>query len=544
MGRLARTVLQLRPQQVAHRVRLRTQRAALRRWPDAGRRLLDTPRPAVAGWPSGFTPVDARTPTRWPSIDELDDGVITLLGHTGKLGDPADWSQLHEPQLWRFHLHYWDWAWPLALQQDQGAARAVFARWWRSWQQATVFGRYDEWAPYVASLRAWSWCGLYDHLVVGEPHEDRFLDALWLHLRFLRPHLERDVGGNHLVKNLKALLGLAVFFGQQRLLDRTLHALAREASKQVLPDGGHFERAPAYHCQVLADLIDIAELLEAARGDSPEWLTTAITRMRRFLGLVLLPDGTVPLFNDGYPVPGELVDELRPGPRAAAGIALLPDSGLAVLRAGELFVIADVGEPCPRGLPAHAHADTLSFLLHDGARRVVTEAGTSTYDPCARRYFERSTGGHSTVEIDGTDSTEVWAAFRAGRRAGAHVVDSTDSADRGGELVLTAEHDGYRHLKGAPVHRRTWRLSDSELRISDEVRGHGRHRLVSRVFLAPEVSAEQADRFDGGWRVEPAGLATGWERIEPGTVLLRETTARLPWSDEFRYSTSERKGAQ
>lgn len=175
---------------------------------------------------------------------------------------------------------------------------------------------------------------------------------------------------------------------------------------------------------------------------------------------------------------------------------------------------------------------------------MVTEAGTSTYDACARRHFERSTGGHSTVEIDGTDSTEVWGAFRAGRRAGVHVVDSTGGADRGGELVLTAEHDGYRHLAGSPVHRRTWRLSDSELRVCDEARGHGRHRLVSRVFLSPEVPPEQADRFGGGWRIEPAGLATGWERIEQGKVLIRETTAQLPWGEEFRYSTSERKGAQ
>ena len=75
-----------------------------------------------------------------------------------------------------------------------------------------------------------------------------------MHAGFLRRHLEFDVGGNHLIKNLKALAGLAVLFGDERTLDRTLNLLSRQLAVQVLPDGGHFERAPAYHCQVLADL--------------------------------------------------------------------------------------------------------------------------------------------------------------------------------------------------------------------------------------------------------------------------------------------------
>lgn len=539
-GLLARTVLRLTPAQVAHRVRLRAQLAAARRWPDAGRRLLGTRRPAVFGWPTDFTPLDARTPSRWPPFEEIDGGVFTLLGHAGKLGDPADWRQLHEPQLWRFHLHYWDWAWTLALREDRDAARSVFARLWRSWRQSTGFGRFDEWAPYVVSLRAWSWCALYRSLVAGGPDETRFLDELWLHLRFLRLHTERDVGGNHLMKNLKALVGLAVFFGQQRLLDRTLRSLARETGRQVLPDGGHFERAPAYHCQVLGDLIDIAELLESAGGRPPQWLGDAISRMRRFLGAIRLPDGAVPLLNDGYPVPEQVVEQLRPGPPAGEGITLLEDTGLAILRADCLFVLADIGPPCPRGLPAHAHADTLSFLLYDGTNRVVTEVGTSTYDRGARRSFERSTAAHSTVELDGTNSTEVWGAFRAGRRARVRVVDRVD---QGSEVTLTAEHDGYRHLRGSPVHRRTWTLSIGELRVRDQVRGAGTHRMVNRVFLAPAVAAEQVARFGDGWRREPVELAQDWERVVEAGVLTRATRAELPWSEEFRYRRSERKGA-
>ena len=92
--------------------------------------------------------------------------------------------------------------------------------------------------------------------------------ALAGHAGFLRRHLESDVGGNHLIKNLKALAGLAVFFGDEPLLRRSLRRLTAQLAVQVLPDGGHYERAPAYHCQVLADLIDVADLLSAA-GQRP-----------------------------------------------------------------------------------------------------------------------------------------------------------------------------------------------------------------------------------------------------------------------------------
>ncbi len=183
---------------------------------------------------------------------------------TRDLGSPPDWRHADAPQLWRFHLHYWDWAWRLTADPDRAAARAVFARLWRSWEDACPFGRGDAWLPYPAALRAWSWCGLYLELVAGSELEPRFVAALATHSGFLRRHIESDVGGNHLVKNLKALAGLAIFFADDRLLRQALGRLAGQMPVQVLPDGGHYERAPAYHCQVLADLIDVADLVRAA----------------------------------------------------------------------------------------------------------------------------------------------------------------------------------------------------------------------------------------------------------------------------------------
>lgn len=479
---LCRTVLRLRPGQLAHRTRLRSQQAALRRWPAAGRQLLAGPAPDSTRWPAKFEPMDAKLTGHWPGLRELQAGKIRLLGAIRDLGDPPDWQQLDAPRLWRFHLHYWDWSWGLATAPDRLAARAVFARLWRSWQAQAGFRHPDAWHPYPAALRAWSWCGVYGALVTGSDIEREFLAALAAHTRFLHHHLEYDVCGNHLIKDLKALAGLSVFLGDERLLRTALVRLERQLAVQILPDGGHYERAPAYHCQVLADLLDVAGLLSAAGRAPSANLTGAIGRMRDWLGAVLLPSGQVPLLNDGFPVPPALPGLLRPAPAPQSPLVVLRDTGLVRAVTGDWHLLADVGPPCPPGLPAHAHADTLGCVLHVAGEPLLTDTGTSSYEPGPARRYERSTAAHSTVELDGADSTEVWAAFRAARLARVSRLAAQTSA---AGVTFSAAHDGYRRLPGRPRHTRRWSLTSTGLQVDDLVTGRGRHQAAARWQLPP-----------------------------------------------------------
>ncbi len=519
---LARTTALLQPSQVAHRVRLRAQRKALQTWPQAGRRLLAGPDPAMArGWPASFVPIDGRADLPWPDLAELASGRITLLGVTRALGEPPDWQHADAPLLWRFHLHYWDWAWGLAAEQEWVAAMAAFARLWHSWRRATTFGRGDAWLPYPAALRAWAWCGLYCQLVADTETEGPFIADLAAHIGFLRRHLESDIGGNHLIKDLKALIGLAVFFGDDKLLCDAMRRLVRQLNVQVLSDGGHFERAPAYHCQVLADLIDIAGLTVAAGGSPAVEITGAIDRMRRWLGVILAPDGTVPLLNDGYPVPSGLLAALAPVSRPADSLVPLRDTGLVSAAKGGWHLLADVGDPCPDELPGHAHADTLSFLLHVDGTPLLVDTGTSTYAPGPIRDYERSTAAHSTVQVDGADSTDVWAAFRAGSRAR---VSARSFSAGAAHVTFEASHDGFRRLAGRPLHRRRWSLGSSGLRVEDLVTGEGRHAVVARWQL-PRGATVRLDTSGavvttGGrsFRVDVSASEPVTITVEPGKV--------------------------
>jgi uncharacterized heparinase superfamily protein len=118
-----------------------------------------------------------------------------------------------------------------------------------------------------------------------------------------------------------------------------------------------------------------------------------------------------------------------------------------------------------------------------GGVPLLVDTGTSTYAPGPVRSYERSTAAHNTLEVDGADSTEVWGAFRAARRA--QVTELATCIAHGGVLTAEAVHDGYRRLPGRPIHRRRWQLTETGLRVEDHVTGRGRHALVLRWHLAP-----------------------------------------------------------
>jgi uncharacterized heparinase superfamily protein len=541
LGRLSRTVMQLRPAQIGQRVRLRAQRIALEHSvPPARRWLLSGPDPAaVTGWPRGYTPLDARLWCGGQDGVALRAGELRLIGVSRNVAADteagiarwasADWKAADAPLLWRFHLYYWDWAWALAAEPPCPDAPAVFTSIWESWHAAVVPGRGPAWHPNPAARRAWSFCGIYRALVQGGPVDGPFLGELAAHAGFLRRSLETDVGGNHLIKNLKALAGLAVFFADEALLARTIRQLRRQIAEQVLPDGGHYERAPAYHCQVLGDLIDIAGLLRAAGRPVPVGLPEAITAMRGWVAAVLTPRGEVPLLNDGFPVSPELLAAIAPDVPAAGAPAmppagllhLLPDTGLARVAVGGWHVLADIGPPCPRELPAHAHADTLGCVVHVDAEPLLVDTGTSTYAPGPVRDRERSTAAHNTVEVDRRDSTEVWGAFRAGRRA--RVLGVSASADAG-TVTVEGAHDGYRSLPGRPAHHRRWSVRAHELRVDDTVTGRGRHRVTVRWHLAPGTSLRLVP---GGAVVTTAAGEIGVTVIAPGGPIMTASTAQI-----------------
>jgi uncharacterized heparinase superfamily protein len=269
--------------------------------------------------------------------------------------------------------------------------------------------------------------------------------------------------------------------------------LAEELPRQILADGGHYERSPMYHLLVLADLL--AALFAAGRRELPIAvpLARAVHAMQRFAATLVHPDQEIPLFNDAA-----LGEASRPrallGPSTEPLGNALPATGYFRLPIGvDGVLIADCGPPGPDDLPAHVHADALAFELSVGGRRVLVDGGVDEYARGPRRDLLRGTSSHNTVEVDGQSQSEVWGSFRLGRRARVRQLWWEERSDG---ISLVGGHDGYARL-GLRHERRFDAVPGVGWRILDRLVGHGRHSAVARYRLHPGLTwrARDADAF-------------------------------------------------
>jgi uncharacterized heparinase superfamily protein len=334
------------------------------------------------------------------------------------------------------------------------------------------------------------------------------------------------------------------------------------------------------------DLINLAGAypgLFVVAGDAvAHWCATAAA-MRRWLAAMTHPDGEISFFNDAAMGIAPTLEELaaygerlslagwslklpsptavtmpspsgltRPGPGDAGHPAVgmpppptsghsgspthatrlglpqapiwLRDSGYLRLEAGPAVAILDVAPIGPDYLPGHAHADTLSFELSLWGQRVIVNGGTARYGSGHERLAERGTAAHSTVQIDGADSSEVWGGFRVARRA--RPFDVRIRALVGQLNEVSAAHDGYRRLPGQPVHRRAWRLTAGQLAVIDTLEGRF-DEAVARFHLHPAIRSDNPEAGEGdapfnrqaGHILLPDGQRVTW-RVTSGVARL------------------------
>jgi uncharacterized heparinase superfamily protein len=399
-----------------------------------------------------------------------------FLNLDGNCTNSADWSGQGQAQLWAYNLHYLD-----DMNAADSPVRVV-------WHQRLVQRWIDEnppgsgigWNPYPLSRRIVNWVkwSLRGNALTGAARQSLAVQARWLGGR-----IESHLQGNHVFVNAKALVHAGLYFeGKEaaRWLRHGLSIMEAELAEQVLADGGHFERSPMYHAGFVEDMLDTMNVLQAY-GHSVDgaWLEI-MARMMKWLKAMSHPDGGIAFFNDAAfgvtPDFAQLRDyALRLNVTiSSAGdedLCLLMPSGYASVNRPPFFLVCDVAPIGPDHLPAHAHADTLSFEMSFKGRRVFVNSGTSEYGLGAERQRQRGTAAHNTLVIDGEDSSEVWSGFRVARRARARVLKATADAS---VISVTGEHDGYRRLRRLNLHRRSWRLTMDELLIDDIVEGEFR----------------------------------------------------------------------
>jgi uncharacterized heparinase superfamily protein len=418
--------------------------------------------------------------------------TFNFLNVLTRLEWPAGWSTSDWGKPWLYNLHSFD-----DLNATDAASRVDWHRPLLSrWIDDNPPARGTGWEPYPTSLRMVNWI---KWALGGNGLEPEWVASLAVQTRWLANPTKQDLLNYHLIIKAKALVFAGVFFeGEeaQSWLEQGLAIVRDQLVEQVLADGAHFELSPMYHSIILEDVLDLLNLGGAYPGVVPplveqRWRDTA-QQMRRWLSSMCHPDGQIAFFNDAafgiaaHPTEIEAYAGrcgFAPVPTPVEPVRHNIDSGYVRLTQGDCVVLLDVAAVGPSHLPGHAHADTLSFEMSIERTRVVVNSGTSQYMGTTRQ-VERSTAAHSTVEVDGQNSSEVWGDFHVGRCA--RVFDlQVDS--RPNEIVIACSHDGYCRLPGRPVHRRRWILGNRSLRIIDSIVG-GEHQAIARFHVAPGVS--------------------------------------------------------
>lgn len=418
----------------------------------------------------------------------------------------ADWACVDAEALWLFNLHYFD---DLNARDAQSRTEwhlRLLSRWVAENPPASGIG----WHPYPLCRRVVNWI---KWSLTGNPLPEACVASLAVQARWLMRRLEYHIGGNHLLANAKALLFAGLYFEgdeAERWCSHGIATLTAAIAEQVLSDGGHFELSPMYHAAVLEDLLDSVNVLQAyGRAPSPVWLD-AIDRMCDWLSQMTHPDGELAFFNDAAFGIAPTLAELRAYATrlhlSSVGVpprplAVLEPSGYVRALVGPAWLACDCGAIGPDYLPAHAHADTLSFEMSLGGQRIFVNSGTSVYGSGAERDRQRGTAAANTVVVDGQNSSEVWAGFRVARRARACLGSASLTGDM---ALIEARHNGYRRLPGRNEHRRRWTLTPKSLCIEDHVSGS---LTTATAFwhLHPAI-AVKADRPESLQLIAPNGV--------------------------------------
>lgn len=440
----------------------------------------------------------------WPVYkvcSTVDAELFNFFGRSAVIKD--DWNLEYLDKIWLYNLHY---------QDDLNAVcsrPAVSSRLVEYWIACNPPLSGNGWEPYCISLRVVNWIKFFTGMRAGRV-PTKWVRSLETQCSVLEQQLEYHLLANHLFANAKALVFAGVFFSGsrgERWLSKGLSILDRQIVEQFCEDGGHFELSPMYHATLLWDLADLINLAQSV--DIFELRHRIAVLKNTFIdGMVWLesmvhPDCDISFFNDSTLGIAPTIADLRAYGaflnievpcfklHRKVSIRHFADSGYGVIDwPDSARCIADVGMVGPDYQPGHAHADTLSCELSLFGQRVLVNSGISQYGENAERNRQRSTAAHNTVEVDGENSSEVWAGFRVARRAYPLDVEYSETEDC---IRLAASHSGFRRLKGKVTHSRTWEARYFQLRVTDRLDGQY-ERALGFWHLHPNIRVSLRDK--------------------------------------------------
>ncbi len=348
----------------------------------------------------------------------------------------SDYGFFERPEkLWIYKLNYFDWLFEGELTQQQGEYAIL------DWMYKNPHSKLESWEPYPLSKRiiSWvKWLNIYkDETFVVVVN---FINhGIKVQMERLYRDLEHHNQGNHLLKNLEALLVasdylLSCGFKMPKFLQRVVGQLINQINLQILPDGGHFERSPMYHMEMMDSLKSSLGSLKSLANckNIPYFIVLqikftismcekALVKMENWLDCITHPNGNIAMFGDSCTMAGGdyerakkhlYQDPLNP----YIYTRFLEHSKFFIYRCREVYFALTAAAPSPAFQPGHSHCDALSFELSYWDTKIITDTGCGSYQDREIRDHCRSTFSHNVPLVQGHEQSDFYDFFRFGKR--------------------------------------------------------------------------------------------------------------------------------
>lgn len=416
-------------------------------------------------------------------------GVYKYAGISKQFSGFPDWNKQVVNPLWTYELHYFKEFPHLAYLYTNSKNPVVLNRIKTTlldWQEK-VSVKCVAWDPYPLSTRIINWA-LTALLLKDEFESDRkfysiFIKSLTAQVQYLENRLEFHLLGNHLFRNLAALIFVKIYLGKLQL-KREMRLLNREIKAQIKTDGSHYEESPSYHLLVLRDLLLMIQSLKQVQQDIPDFYLEKLGLMNRYLQKIWISGIGFPLFNDTLRVPEVSYEAIQKLFEETRGHQIEPkklNEGYFDYKSKEEILFVDAGLPGPTFLQGHAHCDLLSYEYFYKGHPVIIDSGVHGYNQSVYRAYSRSTAAHNTIRINGLEQFEIWDCFRVARQP---KNISGKVFERNGNWHFIGEYSPY-HDRSLIHERNILRLSEGEWDIKDKIVGKPA-QIESFVHVAPE----------------------------------------------------------
>jgi uncharacterized heparinase superfamily protein len=492
---------------------------------------------------STYYSVDVENEQAVLTAEKICDGLIPIVSDR-MVEFSGDWDlKGEEYRLVSFKLNSFRWLLFLSdAYKSTGNEKYIekgfeFIKDWHKQCGALIIG--DKWNAYVIAERITNWIGFVSEYG-NDSRKQEIASWIYPQAKELKDSMEYQLGANHLLSEAKALVYAGFFLKDESLYRLGKSILFDECHEQFLQDGGHYEQSISYHVESLQQYFECYAVLKIQDDEDAEKLALCMEAPYRFLNGMIGVNGKIPLFNDSaYDYPfydasdflstAEYIYETTP-PNGKKGdysrrwswlknrkLKIEWDSSIRyentgfinypfMVRGKSYSFFMDCGNNGPDYNLGHAHADALSILLYSEDKEILVDSGVFTYMPSEDRNSCRSTKAHNTVEVDGKNSAEVWAAFRVAKRGHTKLIEY--SCNDG--LRIKASHDGYAKCLADPVvHIREVKIKDKQIVVNDNLEYKDNHTAISRFHISSQCTVVQNDSktciIDGNIKVESDG---------------------------------------